>query len=133
MVDCDWIILCDYALQAAPGKLCMIGVFDIILTRSLPARHPRAAIGFSITGEPGESGDIKLEIIGPTGQIVMTASTPFTLPDSGSAQVHLEIANLVLTEWGRHAIQIDLGETFRSKRGLRLNSWQQRERKRLSV
>ena len=112
MADCDWIILCDYAFPAAHGKLCLIGIFDTVFASNAPAAHPRASIGFSIIGEPGESGDIKLEIIGPIGQTVANASGRFTLPDAGSASVHMDIANIPLPDFGRYAIQIDLGENL---------------------
>lgn len=110
MAECDWIILCDYAFPAMHAKLCMIGIFDTVFTPSVPTMHPRAMIGFSLIGEPGESGTMKLEVIGPTGKIISTADAQFTLPDAGSAFGHLEIQNLLLEELGRYAIQINLGE-----------------------
>jgi hypothetical protein len=92
------------------GKLCLIGVFDIIFSPNVPVRHPRIAIGFNLTGEPGESGPVKLEIIGPTGQVVARAEAQFALPDTGSAQANLELPGLVLPEFGRYAVQVDTGE-----------------------
>lgn len=112
MSDCEWVILCDYAFPAMHGKLCMIGIFDMMFTPVLPVTYPRVFIGFSLIGEPGEKGEAKLEIIGPTGQIVSSAKVSFTLPDIGSAFGGLEIQNLVLPEFGRYAIQIDLGESL---------------------
>jgi hypothetical protein len=112
MADCDWIILCDYAFPAMHGKLCMVGIFDMIFATAVPAAHARAFIGFSLVGEPGEKGEAKLEIIGPTGQVVSSAKAAFTLPELGSAFGALEVQNLVLPEFGRYAIQIDLGESL---------------------
>jgi hypothetical protein len=112
MADCEWIILCDYAFQAVPGKLCLIGIFDTIFATKAPAAHPRAAVGFGLVGEPGESGEAKLEIIGTTGAIIAKTTAGFTLPDAGSAQGLIDIPQLVLPEFGRYAIQIDLGETI---------------------
>lgn len=111
MADCDWIILCDYAFQATHGKLGLIGIFDMMFAPAVPITYPRVFIGFSIIGEPGEKGDAKLEIIGPTGQVVSSAKASFTLPDVGSAFGGLEVQGLPLTEFGRYAVQIDLGET----------------------
>lgn len=110
MAECDWIILCDYAFPALRGKLCMIGVFDAIYAKETPFVHPRAAIGFSVLGEPGENVDAKLEVIGPSGATLAKAQVKFVLPDTGSVQVHIEIHNLKLMELGRHAIQMDLGD-----------------------
>src|SRR4051812_42703894 len=110
MADCDWVILCDYAFIAVPNKLSMIGVFDTIFSHEVPVTHQHAAVGFSIIGEPGETGQMKLEIIDPNGQPITQGGGNFTLPDSGSGYASLEFWNLVLPEFGRYAIQIDLGE-----------------------
>jgi|SRR5438093_9486014 len=110
MAECDWVLLCDYAFPDLRGKLCIIGVFDTIFAKDLPTRHERAAIAFSIIGEPGEALRIKLEIIGPSGKVIAKAHVEAMLPDAGGAQGHIEIRQLVLEEYGRHAIQIDTGD-----------------------
>jgi hypothetical protein len=109
MAECEWIVLCDYAFPAMSGKLCLIGIFDVIFTRGLPAKHERAAIGFNIIGEPGEQVHLKLEIIRPTGGVILNANQDLTLPDSGAAQLKIELKDLPLFDLGRHAIQLDLG------------------------
>ena len=109
MAECDWIILCDYAFLAARNKVSLIGIFDTIYARELPIRHDRPHVAMSIVGEPGESVQAKLEIIGPSGQVVAGGRLEAVLPDSGSAQMSLQLPVLELSEWGRHAIQIDLG------------------------
>jgi hypothetical protein len=111
VADCEWIIVCDYAFRAERGKLGMIGVFDTVFVKQLPTKHSRAAICFNIVGEPGEHVEIKLEVIGPTGQVVLKTNTEFTLPDAGSAQGLIDVQGLVLSELGRYAVQVDLGES----------------------
>jgi hypothetical protein len=110
MAECDWIVLCDYAFQGHLGKVCLIGIFDLIFAPDTPIKHERAFIGFSVIGEPGENVLLKLEIIGPKGESLGKVAREFTLPDSGSAQVALEMKDLMLKNFGRHAIQIDLGD-----------------------
>ena len=89
----------------------MVGIFDTIFVKELPVSHPRAAIGFNIVGEPGERVQMKLEIIGPTGDAILKApQQSFVLPDVGTAFVHQDLQNLVMNDFGRHAIQIDLGD-----------------------
>lgn len=108
MADSDWIILCDYAFPAMHGKLCMIGIFDTIFSNAVPVTHSRAAIGFNIIGEPGEEVPMTLQIISPSGEVVQSWPIKFVLPDAGSAFAHVEIQNLELKEFGRHAIQLDV-------------------------
>jgi hypothetical protein len=111
MADCEWIILCDHAFPDWRGKLSLIGVFDAINAVSVPATHERASIGFAIIGEPGEELGLTLEIIGPTGKVILKAEIPTTtLPESGAGFGQLDLRNLVLTDFGRHAIQINLGD-----------------------
>lgn len=111
MADCDWIVLCDYAFPAQNGKLCLIGIFDLLGVPSVPYQHDRAAICFSVIGEPGEHVHLKLDIIGPTGQhVIPTFEQTVTLPDAGGAQGNIELRGLKLKDFGRHAIQLDLGE-----------------------
>jgi hypothetical protein len=107
MADCEWIVLCDYAFRGANGKMCLIGLFDTIYAPRLPALHDRAFVVASFIGEPGEAIDLTVEIIDPTGRVLVG---PFTqkgvLPDAGSAQAQFELRGLELKEWGRHAIQV---------------------------
>jgi hypothetical protein len=112
MADCDWVILCDYAFPAMHGKLCLVGVFDLMFTPSPPHTHPRAFIAFSIVGEPGEKGEADLKIIGPSAQVIVAGKVGFTLPDLGSAFAAFEVQNLVLPEFGRYAIEIDFKESI---------------------
>jgi len=111
MAECEWIVLCDHAFPDFRGKLCLIGIFDVINAAQVPAAHDRASVGFSIIGEPGERVQLKLDIIGPLGQTLTTATPPeFTLPDDGAARGQIEVRHLVLADWGRYAIQIDVGD-----------------------
>lgn len=111
MADCEWIIVCDYAFPAMQSKLCMIGIFDIMFAPAVPFNHEKIFIGFNLVGEPGEKGETKLEIIAPTGTVISSAKGVFTLPDTGSAFGAMQVVNLELPEFGRYAIQIDLGES----------------------
>jgi len=110
MAECEWIILCDYAFAGENGKLGIVGVFDVIGAVETPALHPRAAITFSLIGEPGEQGELKLKLIGPSGQVVIDVAQKYILPEAGSARGFFEILNLQLPELGRYAIEIDSGD-----------------------
>ena len=109
MADSDWIILCDYAFPALNGKLCLIGIFETIFADEAPALHPRAAIGFNLIGEPGEHVRATIKIISPSAEVIAKAEITSTLPDAGAGSVHLEIQGLGLPEFGRYAIELDLG------------------------
>ena len=100
------------------GKLCLIGTLDTIYAKGVPVHHPRAAIGVAILGEPGEKVQPTLEIISPTGKVIAKRTLPpMDLPNQGAAFAHIDLVNLPLTEWGRHALQIDFGD------GLPKSAW----------
>jgi len=109
MADSDWIVLCDYAFPALNGKLCLIGIFETIFADAIPATHPRAAIGFNLIGEPGEQIKATIKIISPSAEVIARADIVSVLPDAGTGSVHLEIQGLALPEFGRYAIELDLG------------------------
>jgi hypothetical protein len=110
MAECDWMILCDYAFPAMNGKLCMIGIFDTIFAPTVPSTHPQSAIGFSVFGEPGERVEAKIEIISPTAEVLVGVKLSFVLPDAGTAFGHVALLGLEFKAFGRHAIQMDLGD-----------------------
>ena len=91
MAECEWILLCDYAFLAEPSKVSVIGMFDVIYAQRVPATHDRAFIAFNILGEPGERVPVKLEIIGPSGNTIATATAIAVLPDSGGAKSFVEL------------------------------------------
>jgi hypothetical protein len=110
MAECEWVLLCDYAFPDQRGKLCVVGIFDNIFSGSIPVQHDRAFLAFSIVGEPGEDVRAKITIISPTAKVIASFQLNAILPEAGSAQGHIEIRALPLTEWGRHAIEVEFGD-----------------------
>lgn len=110
MAECEWIVLCDYAFMAAPSKVSVIGLFDVIWAHAVPVTHERAFVAFNILGEPGERVTVRLEIIGPNGLMIAQTQGVAVLPDSGGAKAFIELRNMTMTDFGRHAIQVDLGD-----------------------
>ena len=110
MAESDWLVLCDLAFPDIRGKLCLIGVFDVIYAAQVPVTHQRAFVAFNVIGEPGEEIRLALKIIGPSGNVIVSTQINATLPDAGGAQAHVELRQMLLQEFGRHAIEVDLGD-----------------------
>lgn len=67
MASINWAFLCDYAF-ISNGKASMIGLFDNIGVKAIPATHPQMFLVVSVTIIP-QDGSIKFgaRITSPTG------------------------------------------------------------------
>lgn len=110
MAECEWVILCDYAFAAQGNKLCMVGVFDNISTASVPQVHLMAAIGFSLIGESGETVDLQVQVVRPTGGVLQRLGGPTDLGPAGVTRGSVTLQGMVLPDFGSYAIEIYDGE-----------------------
>jgi len=117
MASINWAFLCDYAF-VSNGKTSIIGLFDQIGVRALPATHPQMFLVVSTTINP-EDGNIKFgaQITSPTGgsNLAFVENPPFSvhggistnnmifgfygisLPESGDYHVEIPFAPKIMT------------------------------------
>jgi hypothetical protein len=113
MADIDWAILCDYAFLDVGRKTCVIGIFNRIFSKAVPAVHHQAALVVRFTGNPGEDVMFKVEIIRPltSGQgAIGSFQGAAKLGDNGAGEVTTNIAGLPLPDYGDYAFNIHVGE-----------------------
>jgi hypothetical protein len=121
-MDIEIFTLCDFA-QDNSGKLLIIGVFDIIHARILPAIHPTCHIAARIRFRSGETGSIPFEIkitspdgdnlIPPIGGGMQIQLTPGA--ESTCGNICVGIGGLPLKVFGRHTVTLSLrGQELRS-------------------
>lgn len=111
MAECEWAVLCDYAFRDEGHKTCMIGVFDRIFVRSVPAIHRQAALVVSVRGVAGESVRLRVEIERPTGASLATPMEGVAqLGEEGSAQITLQINGLQLPDYGAYTFNVYVDE-----------------------
>jgi hypothetical protein len=58
-MDVTLAVIADQAIQAADGKLSIIGIFQEIKARAFPAVHPQATIVLILRASPAEAGERK--------------------------------------------------------------------------
>ena len=65
-------VLCDAAADYG-GKLSVLGAFDTIVTKKLPAVHPQCSIALRIVFEPHEDGahQLKMNLVDEDGAAIM--------------------------------------------------------------
>jgi hypothetical protein len=91
---------CDYALTSQEGKLSIMGIFDRIFVRSLPAQHPSMCFVVVAKGEPGSDHNIKLVITNPSGKKLQEIPIRIKTNNEGHFNVIATLNNLPITEQG---------------------------------
>lgn len=100
MAECEWAVICDYAFLDARGKMCLIGIFDRIFAKTVPASHPQAALVVQLRGKPQEAIAVRIEIVRPTGGVLKRVEASGQMSDSGGAGLQLAFAPIQLPDYG---------------------------------
>lgn len=85
---------------AQDGKLSIIGVFDRIFVRQLPAQHPSMCFVVVARGEPGSDHKIKLVTTAPSGKKINEMPISIKTNNEGHFNVIATLNNLPITEEG---------------------------------
>ena len=106
MAESDWAILCDYAFLDERQKICMIGVFDRVLVRSVPSTLHQSSLAIRLLGDPNAEIDFRVEIIRPTGSELAKFEGPAKISETGSCQIQVNMAGLPLPDYGIYGFNI---------------------------
>ena len=109
MASVEWAVLCDYAFQDVARKTCLIGIFDRIFARAVPAQHHQAAFVFKLIGDPDEEVDFKIEITRPAGGTLGSVGAKIKIPQAGTIEVLSNLQGLPLPDYGPYAFTLYLG------------------------
>lgn len=106
-------VLCDAAVDYG-GKLSLLGTFDTILARQLPAKHPQCSVALRIVFDRADEGrhELRLDFVNADGKSVMPAiDIPYEV-NLPSDSIHLSrnfivnIQQLKFDEAGHYAVAI---------------------------
>lgn len=105
--------LCDAATDYF-GKLNMLGAFDSIWVKHMPAQHPHCAVALRIRFNPIEEGEhkLKINVVDADGQLLMPSmegNLTIKMPpksDSVVANVVLNIQGLKFAKFGNYSIDL---------------------------
>ena len=96
----DIFTLCDFA-QESGGKLTVVGAFDTVFARQLPAMHPYMCLAMRLRFYIHEEGThpIRIEFAGPNGaEVVNPIEGELSVLDfAGSSRVVHSVFNFVST------------------------------------
>lgn len=111
-------VLCDAATDDN-GKLNLLGAFDTIYARELPAIHPQCSVALRATFFSGDEGkhNLRLNFVDADGHSIMPDFPPIpvevTLPDDvhfGTRNFIINIQQLKFEEPGLYSVDISFDE-----------------------
>ena len=72
MPDVEWVLLCDYCLIDQGGRLSLLGIFERLLTPTLPVQHPLFYVVTRWRAQPQQGFTAETRIWTPTEQLLIT-------------------------------------------------------------
>jgi len=115
MVRLNFLHTCDQAMLSNDGKVSIIGLFQNINTRSLPAAHPMFSVVTNIVGEPGKYKQT-IAIVPPSNDSpIASVSGESTIKKSGGGNIFVaNFINTLFKEGGRYFIEVSIEKDGRS-------------------
>src|ERR1043166_6451007 len=111
----ELLTLADFAADYG-GKLSIIGIFDTIFARQMPAVHPHCCLAVKMRFDREEEGEkrIRLLICDDDGKLALPAmEIPInvTMPpgvESNTIQIVANIAGMKIESFGEYSIDLEL-------------------------
>ena len=111
----ELLALADFAADYG-GKLSVVGIFDTIFARQMPAVHPHCCLAVKLRFDPDEVGQKQLRLsirhddgkpVLPTMEIPITVAMP-PGSQSNTIQVVANIAGMKIEAFGEYSIDLEL-------------------------
>jgi hypothetical protein len=111
----ELLALADFAADYA-GKLSVVGIFDTIFARQMPAVHPHCCLAVKLRFDKEEEGQkrLRLSICDDDGKLVLPAmELPITVAmpaeaQTNTIQVVANIAGMKIETFGEYSIDLEL-------------------------
>jgi hypothetical protein len=119
-MNVEVFVLCDAATEWH-GKLNILGAFDVIWARQLPAMHPHCAIAIRLRFSQIEQGQHKVQV-----QVVDVDGNVISPPIEGMVQIAIQegmtatanlvlnLQNLTLPSYGEYSIDLAVDDRQRA-------------------
>ena len=115
-MDIELLTVCDFAEDVGNGKLVIVGVFDRMVVKSIPAVHPLLSVAARIRFFQYESGNHSLKItlqdaddvylVPPVyGDLVGSAISG---NESSAANIIINVEKLKLNKLGKHSVKLEI-------------------------
>jgi hypothetical protein len=119
-MDVEFLVMCDFAEDMGRGKLVIVGIFDNVIVKQVPAVHPLLSIAARIRFFRSESGkhDLKIILRDPDGAEIARAFSATMIVDIPSdresviVNVTVGVGQLKLNKLGEHSANLDIDGTL---------------------
>ena len=113
-MDVTFAVVADYANVSREGKLNVMGIFDRVFARQVPARFPPMQLVIRLEADYAEIGDdhaIRVQLSDPDGEAVVDIDGSFTprggQPGQKTSVNHiLQLGNVPLQATGTHRVLV---------------------------
>ena len=120
-MECDWAVICDYALTAQDGKVSVIGMYDAIMATAFPATHPTMAAVFRLRAIPNATEPVKVEVARPNGDVLHGFEGNITIGATGVFTLIVNVVGLTFPEEGRYSFRVLTNNRLLKSVALRLH------------
>ena len=111
----ELLALADFAADYG-GKLSVVGLFDTIFARQMPAVHPHCCLAVKLRFDQAEAGPkrLRLSICDDDGKLVLPSmEIPITVAmpagaQSNTIQVVANIAGMKIEAFGEYSIDLEV-------------------------
>jgi hypothetical protein len=117
MLRSQYALLAEFAREGTSGKFDILGVFDRVFAKRIPAVHPRMVLVFLLVAESeddlGKKKRVRLRLTAPSGQVLLEQTGSMDVKPAGGTSLAgnrliFEIANLALPGMGKYRFQLDV-------------------------
>lgn len=120
-MDVSLAVLADFASITKEGKLNILGIFDIVYTNTLPARHPKIHLILKLDANIEETKmdkKITIKLMDPDGKTLMEVGGDFTIGEVKPGELFtvnsiLTLQNINFEQEGHHDFHILIGEELK--------------------
>ncbi len=92
------------------GKLSIIGIFEKISVKNLPASHQKMVIVVSLLGKENQMLKLSLNIVRPSGDMELQTNISLKLGTNGKANFVTSLEGFPLKELGTYRFKLIEGE-----------------------
>jgi len=107
MPDVEWSLICDYCILDQAGKLSIVGIFERVITESVPVMHPALYIVTRWRNPGGESFLAQTRIWTPTEQLLVSTGQTHVPPNPAGQHVTIDqFRGLVFEREGQYLVEL---------------------------
>lgn len=99
-------VIADQVIESVDKKKSIIGIFDRLFVKNLPANHPNMSLFSTLLSSPGESDEVSIIVESPSGKQESKIDLKFTYGNNGKADLVVNIQAFPIKEIGEYKFSL---------------------------